>query len=87
MSPTDTIDLLSLLSFLPAAVAHWVPYVIVACAVLAAVIPAPAPTSPWAGAYRLVNAIGLNFWHARNLVTPEVVAAAQTPLAEIAKSV
>lgn len=63
-------DLFNLfLAYLPESFEGWVFFAIVICALLSAVWPKPAETAHpfWHGLHALVNAIGFNIRHARNM--------------------
>lgn len=66
----DTFELF--IAYLPESFEGWVLFAIVACALLSAVWPKPAETAHpfWRGLHALVNAIGFNIRHARNMQRP-----------------
>ena len=67
MDPNPVIALLYALGDTPLkSLAPWVPVVMAAAAVLAAMLPQPAPGSKWAPARKLLDMLAANVGHAAN---------------------
>ena len=56
----------AIMAIIPASLAAYIPYVVLAAAILAAVLPQPPAGSPWESARKLLDIVALNVGHSRN---------------------